>query len=197
MNENRRTRDKPEKLCEDPQRLVKTPTGGRDPGHTQSLDSAEEWLFVSFYRRWKHRLRSCALCIADRNVSTLSNQLTLHDEVDTGGLGVVVRLHRAGIGALVVHVHVLDHDAVLGWRVHQDDHSRVYGPLVIPGVEDGAAVQPGHPGDPIIYGTSVCESGEGWGEERGKGKSGEREGGEGESVKRFYYKCSCCCSRSK
>ena len=144
----------------------------------------EEWLFVSFYRRGKHRLRSCALCIADGNVSTLSNQLTLHDEVDTGGLGVVVRLHRAGIGALVVHVHVLDHDAVLGWRVHQDDHTRVYGPLVIPGVEDGAAVQPGHPGDPIIYGTSVSES-------------GEREGGEGESVKRFYYKCSCCCSRSK
>ena len=110
---------------------------------------------------------------------------------------MVVRLHRAGIGALVVHIYVLDHDAVLGWRVYQDDHTRVYGPLVIPGIEDGAAVQPGHPGDPIIYGTPVSESGEGRGEERGKGKSGEREGGEGESVKRFYYKCSCCCSRSK
>ena len=75
---------------------------------------------------------------------------TLHDEVDAGGLGVVVRLHRAGVGALIVHVHVLDHDAVLGRRVHQDDHTRVYGPLVIPGVEDGAAVQPGYPGDPVV-----------------------------------------------
>ena len=150
MNENRRTRDKAEKLCEDPPHLVKTPTSGRDPGHTRSLDPAEEWLFVSFYRRWKHRLRSHALCIADGNASTLSNQLTLHNEVDAGGLGVVVRLHRAGVGALIVHVHVLDHDAVLGRRVHQDDHTRVYGPLVIPGVEDGAAVQPGHPGDPVV-----------------------------------------------
>lgn len=119
-------------------------------GPTQSLDSAEEWLLVSSYRRWKYRLRSCALCIADGNASTPSSQLTLHDEVDAGGLGVVVRLHGAGVGALVVHVHVLDHDAVLGRRVHQDDHTRVYGPLVIPGVEDGAAVQPGHPGDPVV-----------------------------------------------
>ena len=63
---------------------------------------------------------------------------------------MVVRLHRAGIGALIIHVHVLDHDAVLGRRVHQDDHTGVYGPLVIPGVEDGAAVQPGHPGDPVV-----------------------------------------------
>ena len=168
-------------------------------GPTQSLDSAEEWLLVSSYRRWKYRLRSCALCIADGNASTPSSQLTLHDEVDAGGLGVVVRLHGAGVGALVVHVHVLDHDAVLGRRVHQDDHTRVYGPLVIPGVEDGAAVQPGHPGDPIIYGTPVSEGGEGREQERGKGKSGERggEGEEAESVKRFYYKCSCCCFRSK
>lgn len=63
---------------------------------------------------------------------------------------MVVCLHRAGVRALVVHVHILDHDAVLGRRVHQDDHSRVYGPLVIPGIEDGAAVQPGHPGDPVV-----------------------------------------------
>lgn len=55
-----------------------------------------------------------------------------------------VRPHRTGIGALIVHVHILDHDAALGRRVHQDDHTRVYGPLVIPGIEDGA-VQPGHP----------------------------------------------------
>ena len=79
--------------------------------------------------------------------------------MDPGGLGVVVRLHGAGVRALVVHVHILDHDAVLGRRVHQDDHSRVYGPLVIPGIEDGAAVQPGHPGDPVIYGTPVSEGG--------------------------------------
>ena len=94
-------------------------------GPTQSLDSAEEWLLVSSYRRWKYRLRSCALCIADGNASTPSSQLTLHDEVDAGGLGVVVRLHGAGVGALVVHVHVLDLDAVLGLGVAQEDHAGV------------------------------------------------------------------------
>lgn len=50
---------------------------------------------------------------------------TLHDEVDAGGLGVVVRLHGAGVGALVVHVHVLDLDAVLGLGVAQEDHAGV------------------------------------------------------------------------
>lgn len=97
---------------------------------------------------------------------------------------MVVRLHRAGIGALIVHVHILDHDAVLGRRVHQDDHTRVYGPLVIPGIEDGAAVQPGHPGDRSSYGTPVSESGEGEGEEEGKGKRGERKE-KRESVKKI------------
>ena len=102
-------------------------------------------------------------------MSPLARPPTLHDEVHPGGLGVVVRLHGAGVRALVVHVHVLDHDAVLGWRVNQDDHTRVYGPLVVPGVEDGATVQPGHPGDPVIYGTPVSE---------GRGGEGGRKGSE-------------------
>ena len=110
---------------------------------------------------------------------------------------MVVRLHRAGVRALVVHVHVLDHDAVLGWRVNQDDHTRVYGPLVVPGIEDGAAVQPGHPGDPVIYGTPVGEGRGGEGEERGREGVGRGEGKEGESVQRFCYKHSCCHSRGK
>ena len=63
---------------------------------------------------------------------------------------MVVRLHRAGVRALVVHVHVLDLDAVLGLGVAQEDHAGVQTPLVVPGVEDGAAVQPGHPGDPVV-----------------------------------------------
>lgn len=53
---------------------------------------------------------------------------------------MVVGLHRAGVGALVIHVYVLDHDAVLGLGVDQNDYTRVYGPLVIPSVEDGTAV---------------------------------------------------------
>ena len=50
---------------------------------------------------------------------------TLHDEVDAGCLGVVVRLHRAGVGALIVHIHILDLDAVLGLGVAQEDHAGV------------------------------------------------------------------------
>ena len=50
---------------------------------------------------------------------------TLHDEVDAGCLGVVVRLHGAGVGALIVHVHILDLDAVLGLHVAQEDHAGV------------------------------------------------------------------------
>ena len=38
---------------------------------------------------------------------------------------MVVRLHGTGVGALVVHVHVLDLDAVLGLGVAQEDHAGV------------------------------------------------------------------------
>ena len=88
-----------------------------------------------------HRLKLCFPCVIDRSPDLqIQLELTLHDEVDPGSLGVVVCLHRAGVRALVIHVHVLDHDAILGWCVDQDDHTRVYGPLVTPSVEDGAAV---------------------------------------------------------
>lgn len=66
--------------------------------------------------------------------------LTLHYEVNPGGFGVIVCLHRAGVWTFIIYIHILDHDAVLGRRVDQDDHSRVYGPLVIPSIEDCAAV---------------------------------------------------------
>lgn len=63
---------------------------------------------------------------------------------------MVVRLHGAGVRALVVHVHILDLDAVLGLGVAKQDHAGVQAPLVIPRIEDGASVQPGHPGDPVV-----------------------------------------------
>lgn len=65
---------------------------------------------------------------------------TLHNEVDPRRLGVVVRLHRAGVWALVIHIHVLDLNAVLGLGVAQEDHTWVQAPLVIPSIEDGATV---------------------------------------------------------
>lgn len=85
---------------------------------------------------------------------------------------MVVRLHGAGVRTLIVHVHVLDHDAILCRCVDQDDHTRVYGPLVISSIEDGAAVQPGYPGDPVIYGTPTRYKGK---DGRGGREMGERE----------------------
>lgn len=86
------------------------------------------------------------------NPSTNSLSLTLHDEMDTRCLGVIVCLHGAGVGALIVHIHILDLDAVLGFGVGQEHHPRVQAPLVIAGIEDAAAVQPGHPGHPVVHG---------------------------------------------
>lgn len=65
---------------------------------------------------------------------------TLYDEVDPRGLWMVVCLHRAGVGAFVVHIHVLDLNAVLGLGVAQENHTRIQAPLVIPSIENGAAV---------------------------------------------------------
>lgn len=53
---------------------------------------------------------------------------------------MIVCLHRASVWTFIIYIHILDHDTVLGRRVDQDDHSRVYGPLVIPSIEDCAAV---------------------------------------------------------
>lgn len=65
---------------------------------------------------------------------------------------MIVCLHGAGVGALIVHVHVVDLDAVLGFGVGQEHHPRVQAPLVIAGIEDAAAVQPGHAGDAVVHG---------------------------------------------
>lgn len=86
------------------------------------------------------------------NPFTDSLLLTLHDEMDTRCLGVIVCLHGAGVGALIVHIHILDLDAVLGFGVGQEHHPRVQAPLVIAGIEDAAAVQPGHSGHPVVHG---------------------------------------------
>lgn len=69
---------------------------------------------------------------------------TLYNEVDPGGLRVVVCLHRTSIRTLVIHIHILNLNAVLRLGVTQEDHTRIQAPLVIPGIEDGTAVQPGH-----------------------------------------------------
>lgn len=66
---------------------------------------------------------------------------------------MTVCLHRAGVGALIVYVHVVYLDAVLGLGVGQDDHTIVYRPLVIAGIQDGAAVQPRYPRDTVIHST--------------------------------------------
>lgn len=66
---------------------------------------------------------------------------------------MIVCLHGAGVGALIVYVHVVYLDAVLGLGVGQDDHAVVYRPLVIAGIQDGAAVQPRYPRDPVIHST--------------------------------------------
>jgi len=86
---------------------------------------------------------------------------TLDDEMDARSLGVIVCLHGAGVGALIVDVHVVYLDAVLGLGVGEDDHAVVYRPLVIAGIEDGAAVQPCYPCDPVIHGTPEKEETEG------------------------------------
>lgn len=80
--------------------------------------------------------------------------LTLHDEMDARCLGVIVCLHRAGVGAFIIDIHILDLDAVLGFGVGQEHHPRVQAPLVIAGIEDAAAVQPGHSGDSVVHGAA-------------------------------------------
>ena len=74
---------------------------------------------------------------------------------------MIVCLHGAGVGALIVHVHVVDLDAVLSLGVGEDDHAVVYRPLVIASVQDGAAVQPRYPRHPVIHGTPAKEEQEG------------------------------------
>lgn len=81
----------------------------------------------------------------------------MHDEVDARCFGVIVCLHRAGVGPLIVHIHVVDLDAVLGFGVGEDDHAVVYRPLVIASIKDGAAVQPRYPRHPVIHGTPAKE----------------------------------------
>ena len=68
---------------------------------------------------------------------------------------MIVCLHGAGVGPFIVHVHVVDLDAVLGFGVGQEHHPRVQAPLVIAGIEDAAAVQPGHAGDAVVHGAPV------------------------------------------
>jgi hypothetical protein len=75
---------------------------------------------------------------------------TLYNEVDPRGLWVVICLHRAGVWALVIHIHILDLNAVLGLGVAQEDNAGIQAPFVIPSIEDCAAVKPGHPGDPVV-----------------------------------------------
>lgn len=58
----------------------------------------------------------------------------LYDEVYTGGFWVIVCLDGAGVWSLVIDVHVLDFNAVRALGVGYENHTGVYGPLVIAGV---------------------------------------------------------------
>lgn len=50
----------------------------------------------------------------------------MYDDVHSGGLGLLVGQDGADVGALVVHVHVLDFDAVFRRaRVVEEDDARV------------------------------------------------------------------------
>ena len=94
--------------------------------------------------------------------------LTLNDEVHLGGLGLLVGEDGAHVGALVVHVHAKDLDAVLAdRRVLHQHHARVQGPLLAARKQDGGAVQPGHPRHLAVHAASVTG-----------GQHNEKEGGE-------------------
>lgn len=80
-----------------------------------------------------------------------SKALTLHNEVDPRRLGVIVRLHGAGVGALVVHVHTLYLDSVLRFGVGVKLHPRVQAPLVVASVKNGTPVEPSYSGHSVIH----------------------------------------------
>lgn len=69
--------------------------------------------------------------------------LTLNDEVDIGGAGLVVGLDGARVWSLVGDLHLVDVDGeVAAVAVGQCD-ALVQGPLVRPGEQDVGAVKPG------------------------------------------------------
>lgn len=69
--------------------------------------------------------------------------LTLNDEVDVGGAGLVVGLDGARVWSLVGDLHLVDVDGeVAAVAVGQCD-ALVQGPLVRPGEQDVGAVKPG------------------------------------------------------
>lgn len=70
---------------------------------------------------------------------------------------MIVCLHGAGVGTFIIDIHIVYLDAVLGLGVGEDDHTVVYRPLVIAGIQDGAAVQPRYPCYPVINSTSAKE----------------------------------------
>lgn len=70
-------------------------------------------------------------------------RLTLNNEVDVGGAGLVVGLDGARVGPLVGDLHLVDVDGeVAAVAVGQRD-ALVQRPLVRPGEQDVGAVEPG------------------------------------------------------
>lgn len=69
--------------------------------------------------------------------------LTLHNQVNLGGLRLMLCLHRASVGTLI-DIHLLDSQAVLQRMAFLQLNPRVQRPLVMPSKNDARTVQPGH-----------------------------------------------------
>lgn len=80
--------------------------------------------------------------------------LTVHDEVDLSGVGLVAGLEGAGVEALVAQPHLGDEDGELLRCVDEQPHPWVAGPAVVARVQDVGAVQPGHAGHVLVNETA-------------------------------------------
>lgn len=81
--------------------------------------------------------------------------LTVHDEVDLSGVGLVAGLEGAGVEALVAQPHLGDEDGELLRCVDEQPHPWVAGPAVVARVQDVGAVQPGHAGHVLVNETAA------------------------------------------
>lgn len=91
----------------------------------------------------------CTSCLMSVSHLSLTNHLsqlflTLHDQVNLGGLGLMLCLNRASIGTLIIDIHLLDSEAVFQRMAFLQLNPRVQRPLVMTSKNDPRTVQPGH-----------------------------------------------------